>query len=312
MLLPLMRMNYLFLTALLFLVVVFLGCNSANSRSVSIAKAQLGPSPTPDQENPKQLEDIFVDDGRLSYSGYDVLRLKKKIKYEYPDERGKTKSNLIEVSYAVVKRNNRRLAKFEGVYFIEGNATDFGLFSLLGGNSKQLIVSQTVPRGGRHWVASFSPDFHVLFDSGDYGVGREEFNVIDIDKDGVYELSLPVTAFYMMQDKMYIAEIPLPEVIFKYDPKAKKYFPAMALFEDYALRGIENDIKTLNQSGESNYLSKRLGIFLRYIYAEKENEAWAFFDREYEFPDKEEMKSRIQAILKDEGVYKYIHRKRAT
>lgn len=104
----------------------------------------------------------------------------------------------------------------------------------------------------------------------------------------------------------------MPEIIFKYDSKAKKYFPATSVFQDYALRGIDNDIKNLKQGGDSNYLSKRLGIFLRYIYAEKENDAWAFFEREYELPDQKEMKSRIQAVLKDEGVYKYIHRKRAT
>jgi hypothetical protein len=112
-------------------------------------------------------------------------------------------------------------------------------------------------RGGRHWVASLSPTFQVLFDSGYYGVGREEFRVIDIDKDGIYEILLPVTAFYTMQDKMYIAEIPLPQIIFKYDPQAKKYFPANSLFQDYVLRGIESDIKKLNQSEERNYAIRR-------------------------------------------------------
>lgn len=297
----------------MFVGVACVGSNhSADSQFVSVSQAQPSPSPTPDKEYPKQLDDIFVGEDRLSYDGYDVLRLKKKVKYEYPNEKGETESDLIEVSYAVLKRRNHTLATFEGVYFGAGNVTDFGLFQLLGGASKQLIVSQTIPRGGRHWVASLSPDFHVVFDSGDYGVGRAEFSVIDINKDGTYEISLPVTAFYEMQDKMYIAEIPLAEIIFKYDAKAKKYFPANSLFQDYALRGIESDIKTLSPNAESNYLSKRLDIFLRYVYAEKENEAWTFFDREYGLPDKEEMKSRIRGVLKDEAVYRYIHRKRAT
>jgi hypothetical protein len=304
-------MKYLFFTLLIF-AVAGLGCkDSAGSQIVSTPPTKPSPSPIPDQEYPKQLDDIFVDDDSLSYNGYNVIRRKKRVRLEYPDEKGKT--ILIEVSYAVVQKKNRTLAKFEGVYFGAGNATDFGLFPLLGeSRSKQLIVSQTIPRGGRHWVASLSPNFRLLFDSGDYGVGREEFSVIDINKDGIFEISLPVTTFYMMQDKMYIAEIPLPAIIFKYDPDAKKYFPANSLFKDYALRGIESDITSLNKSEERNYLSKRLNIFLRYIYAEKESDAWAFFDREYRLPDREEIKSRIRAILKDESVYKYIHRKRAT
>jgi hypothetical protein len=312
MLLPKSKMKYQFLIGL-FIVIACVGCNhSFGSESLSPPQPQLNRNTNSAQEEPKQLNDIFVDDDRLSYGGYDVIRLKKKVKYEYPDEKGQNKPTLIEVSYAVVKRENRILEKFEGVYFGAGNATDFGLFALLGGRSKQLIVSQTIPRGGRHWVVSLSPDFHVIFDSGDYGVGREEFSVIDIDKDGTFEIVLPVTAFYMMQDKMYIGEIPLPEIIFKYDPKANKYLPANSLFEQYALKGVENDIRNLIGPERGNYLSKRLDIFLRYVYAEKESDAWAFFDREYRLPDKEEMKSRIQAILKDEGVYKYIHRKRAT
>lgn len=309
-----MRKKHLFsILCITSLVAAFLGCNSsAGSQSVSIPKTQPGASPTPSEEYPQQLIDIFVDEDRLSYNGYDVLRLKKKVKYEYPNEKGEIKSDLIEVSYAVVKRSDQTLATFEGVYFGLGNSTDFGLFPLLGGDSKELIVSQTVPRGGRHWVISFSPDFHVLFDSVDYGVGREEFSVIDIDKDGRYEISLPATAFYSMQDVMYIAEIPLPEIVFKYDEGAKKYFPANQLFQEYALKRIEDDIKKLNPDEKRNYLSKRLAILLRYIYAGKEDEAWAFFDSEYRSSDKEEMKAKIKAVLEEDGVYRYLYRKRAT
>jgi hypothetical protein len=306
-------MKYLLFISLIFAVACRGDKHSTDSQIVSVPQTQPTPSPTPEQEYPKQLDDIFVDDDSLSYNGYDVIRRKKKVNYKYPDETGKTISNLIEVSFAVVQRKNRTLAKFEGVYFGAGNATDFGLFPLLGEReAKQLIVSQTIPRGGRHWVASLSPNFHVLFDSGDYEVGREDFSVMDIDKDGIYEILLPVTAFYWLQDKMYMAEIPLPVIIFKYDSQAKKYFPAISLIQDYFLKGIESDITKLNQSEERNYLSRRLNIFLRYIYAEKESEAWAFFDREYRLPDKEEIKSRIRTILKDERVYKYIYRKRAT
>jgi len=100
-------------------------------------------------------------------------------------------------------------------------------------------------------------------------------------------------------------------VIFKYDDKAGKYLPANQLFQEYALKGIESNIATLG-SDESEYLSKRLDIALQYVFAGKEDEAWAFFDREYKHPDKEEVKSKVKAVLREHPVYRFIYPKRAT
>jgi hypothetical protein len=250
--------------------------------------------PLTHRERPEELIDIFSDEV-TSYNGYEMRRFMKRINDE-------TYRN-IEVSYAMLMKNDRPLLKFDGVYFGAGNSTEFGLFDLLGDGSQQFIVSQTVPRGGRHWVVSVSPKVRVLFDSWDYGVGRAEFYVIDLDKDGTYEISLPVTAFYTMQDKMYIGEIPLPEIIFKYDPKARKYLPANHLFPDYALHDIDRDIERLTGE-DGNYLSKRLDILLRYIYARKAREGWAFFEREYRRADKKEIEARIISVLKNAPVYK--------
>jgi len=246
------------------------------------------------REEPQQLIDIFSGED-ISYNGYEMRQLTKKINVETHRK--------VEVSYAVLMKNDRTLLTFDGVYFGLGNSTEFGLFELLGNGSQQFIVSQTVPRGGRHWVVSVSPEVRVLFDSWDYGVGREEFYVIDLDKDGIYEISLPVTAFYEMQDKMSIAEIPLPEIIFKYDPKVRKYLPANHLFRAYALRDIESDIERLTNE-DGNYLSKRLDILLRYVYAREVMKGWAFFEREYRRPDKEEIKARIISALKSAPVYR--------
>jgi len=255
------------------------------------------PTFVPEREEPEQLIDIFSDQD-LSYHGYEMKRLARNVRYHDSE---------IEISYAALLKNNRRLLKFDGdVYFGEGNDTQFGLFDLLGRDSEQIIVSQTVPRGGRHWVVRVSPDVRVLFDSGDYGVGREEFYVIDIDKDGVYEIVLPVTAFYSMQDKMYIGEIPLPEIIFKYDAKARQYLPANDWFVSYALHGIERDIEKLSKD-DSNYLSKRLRILLRYVYARKQREGWSFFARAYQRADRKEIESRVRSVLKGEPLYKHLY-----
>jgi hypothetical protein len=252
----------------------------------------------PKREEPEELIDILGEED-LAYNGYQMKQLTEKVRYDGHRE--------IEVSYAVLTKNNRRLLKFDGVYFGEGNDTQFGLFDLLDRDSEQFIVSQTVPRGGRHWVVSVSPDVRVLFDSWDYGFTREEFSVIDIDKDGVYELVLRITPFYAMQDKMYIGEIPLPEIVFKYDEKARKYLPANDRFADWALYGVESDIEKLGSDDDSNYLSKRLRILLRYVYARKQREGWRFFAQAYQRADRKPIEARIRSVLKVDPLYNYLY-----
>jgi hypothetical protein len=283
------------------LVSVSCGSSSAVYQQSPVSKTQ--PSPISAEEEPTQVNSVFVEGDSLSYNGYDVVKLKKRVKLEQT-------AGLTEVSYALLKKKGKVLAKFDGVYFGVGNATDFGLFSFLGGEAKQLVVSQTIPRGGRHWVVNLSPDFRVVYDSGDYRVGREDLGVLDIDKDGRFEILQEVTAFYGF-DHFSSAETPLPLVIFKYDEKVAKYLPASHLFQEYALKGIKSTIATLS-SDESWYLSRRLDIALQYVFAGKEEEAWTFFDREYKRPDKEEVKSQVKAVLREHPVYRFIYPKRAT
>jgi hypothetical protein len=303
--------RFYFLFILFVFAPTFSACETQTvSQSTKTSELQNTTDSNSSIEEPEQIDSIFVDKDSLSYHGYDVVKLKKNLKLEYPPEM-KSKPESVEVSYAVLKKKNKALDTFDGVYFGAGNATNFGLFSFLGKETKQLIVSQTIPRGGRHWVVDLSSEARVIFDSKDYGVGRDEFNVIDIDKDGAFEISLPLTEFYMFEN-MSISETPLPEIIFKYNEKAKKYLPANRIFQNYLLSGIEDKIKQLNSSDESNYLSDRLDIVLRYVYADKEEEAWSFFGKEYKLPNKEEIKSKVKSILKNESVYKYIYENRVS
>lgn len=299
-------MNHLIKCCGFFFLLTSLSCgaSSAVSQQQVIPTAEPSPSSDKPEEYPDQINSVFVEQDTLSYGGYDVMKLKTRVRVEQT-------SGLTEVSHAVLKRDGKVIAKLDGVYFGLGNATDFGLFPFLGGEARQLAVSQTVPRGGRHWVIDLSSEARVIFDSGNYGVGREEFSVIDIDKDGLCEISMPITGFYLFEN-VYMAEAPLPEIIFKYDGKAGRYFPANPVFQGYALRGIEDEIRQLNPNDGSSYLSKRLDIVLRYIYAGKEAEAWSFFDNGYRLPDKEEVKAKIKAVLKVEAVYKYLYGRRAT
>ena len=109
-----------------------------------------------------------------------------------------------------------------------------------------------------------------------------------------------------------MALTPLPETIFKYDSRAKKYVPANHLFQDYALREIDDEINLLGpRQDQGYYLSDRLEILLRYIYAGKEEAGWTFFEREYDVADRDEVKSRVEKILKNHPFYKFVYAKAA-
>ena len=298
-------MNHLSAWYSLFLLKTVLGgCqpNPTISKPASNSQAQATPSSRQPDKYIHLLESASNKSDALSYGGYDLVKLLKKVKLEETP-------SLTEVSYAVLKRKGKVLAKFDGVYSGVGNATDFGLFSFLNGEAKQIFISQTIPRGGRHWVVNLSPDFRVIYDSGDWGVGRDDFTVIDVNGDSVYEISQEMTAFYSFKN-ISSSETPLPEVIFKYDERERKYLPANHLFPDFALEGIKMQIENLRI--DERRLSSVLHIVLRYIYAGKDQEAWSFFEREYTQADKEQMKAKILAVLQDEAVYKYLHRKGAT
>lgn len=276
-----------------FILLVFsVSCvSSVVSQQPEIFDSQPLSIPAETKEEPQLISDVFVQEDTLSEGDYSVVKLKKKIKIE-------DAADLTDVSYAVLKRKGKILAAFDGVYFGSGNATDFGLFPFLGGSARQLVVSQTVPRGGRHWVVELSPEHRVIYDSADYGIGREDLSVLDVNKDGRFEILQEDVAFYGL-DGFSMADTPLPLVIFKYDEQARKYLPANHLFKDYALKNIDTEAKLLDKT-------------LQYIYAGEEQKGWAFFDREYKSANKEELKSKILAILKRNSVYKFIYARSRT
>ena len=254
-------------------------------------------------EDPQLFLDYEGED-KLFRQGYEVSKVDATVPWDYPDEHGKLTTHLIDATHVIVKRYGHTIAEFDGVYHPVGNFADFGFFDLLGNKSEQLIISLTISRGGRHLVVSLEPQFRVLFDSADYDVGREEFSIIDIDKDGVHEICLRLVSFYGMEGLQSVGETPLPEIIFKYDAKRMKYLPANHLFAEYALRDLNPETE-----GEV-YQHHRFDVLLDYVYAGKEKEGWASFDKYYPSPDKQVMRSRIKAVLKNDPVYKFIYKNR--
>ena len=261
---------------------------------------------------PRPLDVELIDADKLAYDGFLVKRLYKTVKVDdWSEAKERATTSEVEASYATLIQKGKVLARFDdGLYHPMGNSTTFGLFSLLGIYTKQLVVAQTIWRGGSHWVVNLSPRFQVVYHSGEWGVGMESIFAVDIDHDGIEEILQEVTAFYDLQDKLAISQIPLPEVIFKYDGQAGKYLPANTLHKDYLLRDIEGSERRISEpSGDSfDHLSDVLNVTLRFVYAGKEQEGWAFYDKVYQLHDKEKVRTRVLDVLKDEPVYQFIYK----
>lgn len=292
---------------LLILAFMLAGCKSLTQAQMSQSTIASISHLQTDKNYPEPLNisDAFTDQDHLSYNGYNVLKLKKTV--QLPDS-----PKPLEGTYAILKDNKKVLATFDGVYFGLGNTTDFGLFHFLGDGLQQLIVSQTIPKGGRQWVVSLSPQFHIVYDSQEYGVGREDLSVVDLDGDGTQEIVQEVTVFYGSFPEIPTGNIPLPEVIFKYDMVKRQYVPANRIFANYLLRGIEQKKASLDSKNEFVYRGRVIDIVLQYIYAGEENEGWSFYENEYKLPDKQALKARIKVILKNQPVYVYLYRNLAT
>lgn len=268
----------------------------------------------PRQEQAKEIltSDVLSDDDTLSYNGYIVKKSHKKVRYDYPPE-ARSQSSRIDVSYVVLKHRGKVLVTFDDdIYSGMGNSTSFGLFSLLPGPTKQLVVSQDIFRGGTQWVVNLSPRHRIIFDGPKWRVGREgdDMTIVDLDHDGVFEIIVPITDFYAFQDKLPIARIPLPEIIFKYDGRATVYAPANSLFESYLVDST-NELRVEKTIDEFDQRALVLQKLLTLIYVGKQKQAWDVYDRSYVLDDKEEIRRRVKAILIKQPVYKFIYNSRS-
>src|SRR5438552_16573765 len=82
----------------------------------------------------EMFSNFFLDVDSISYNGYEVVRIHKTIRdSDYGGD--------IAVTYATLKSGGRTIATFDGPYYFRGDNTGFGLASLLGGETKQLVVS---------------------------------------------------------------------------------------------------------------------------------------------------------------------------
>lgn len=252
--------------------------------------------------------EYFVDQDHSGYLGYTIERRRRKVLLEGDYQ---SRDTWIDVAFVNLRKGKRLVKTFDAdVYFGMGNHADFGYFPFLGDGHKQLVISQDVPRGGCQWVVRLSPKFKVLFDGQELGVGREgaDLGVVDLDDDGTLEILAWITDFYEFHDKMSMGQIPLPTIVFKYDPTAEKYLPANAQFKNYVYEDLETPAEpdsTLNMEHRSTILNN----LFTYIYAGEEKRGWDFFDQNYQPDDKEEIRKRVKEMLRTQPVYNLIYKR---
>ena len=256
-----------------------------------------------------QAGSIIADIQTLTYRGYVVRKVNKKVRMDTPPEYGP--SSPVDVSYATISRRGKVIATFDaGVYFGLGNATEMGFFSLLDNGWKQLIISQDVPKGGRQWVVDFANGATVIFDGQKFDVGREgyDLSISDFDGDGIYEIEVPITDFYGFEKgRLTTSETPLPSIVFKFDGEHQQYLPANVLLKDCLLKDIEEADKNARAMNEQPSLGRLMSIALDYVFVGEEQRGWKFFEETCTLPDKDRIKADMKKELKSHPVYRYVY-----
>jgi hypothetical protein len=264
----------------------------------------------PYEEDDARPANFLDEQHRILWKGY-LIERKIRTANELIPEPGNPHSQMLELSYVSVKRFGKLIRIFDAdIIGFGGNSADFGFFPFLGKSSEELFITQDTFRGGCQWVVSFSPRLRVIFDGHKFGVGREaaDLRAEDLDGDKVKEIIVPLTDFYEFQDKMSISQIPLPEIVFKYNSRRDEYLPANPLFKSQDSRLI--DFASASTDNEMQYRSIVLYAMTELIYSGRRAQAWRLFHSDYRLADQLEFERRLKAILKSQPVYRFIYQHR--
>jgi hypothetical protein len=102
------------------------------------------------------------------------------------------------------------------------------------------------------------------------------------------------------------SDVPLTNIYFRYDKKTEKFLPANHLHQDFVLRDIDEQRTRINRQDKESQFADVLSVTLQYIYAGEEKQAWEFFDKEYNFDDREARRQKIKLILLSNPIYKFV------
>lgn len=226
-----------------------------------------------EDEDELTIDNLVSEKEFLDYRGYRISQFITQKKYD--------DSPTADIADAVLKKDGQQIIKFEGEYHPLGNQMQFGLFSLLKNSNKELLVHDNTNKFGRFWVVSFENDAKLIFDSDDWNGFREWINFVDLENDGIYEFSMAQYNTLGFQSLASI-ETPLMSIIFKYDKKTNKYLPANHKYQE-RIKSIEDEQVSENNSNDKLEFRIVMENFLDYMYAGMETEAWAYFEKNYNF-----------------------------
>lgn len=256
----------------------------------------------------------FPEDQHQSVFKFEDFRLKKSI-VKRSDGEG---SPVVGVIDAVLSKNGKPLARFEGVYHPLGNEISAGFYTFLGGSEKQLLVYEESIHFQHDWIVRLSPKVEIIYNNEDFGI-YGGFSLLDIDQDGVWELSAgkdsSMDFIFSRNQQMAV------NIILKYDPATGKYLPATHLYPEFVLQGFEKEsfaeqIRKFNER-EAKFSSSFLQIFMKYVYAGREADAWKFFDETDldinetwvlggKIDGKPQAKEHLKKVLSKAPIYKFI------
>lgn len=283
------------------------GCQRQSAQPNNSANEVVQPTPevevVSDEKQEKFIEENFTGKDVLQLNGFTV----KKIKTEKSDPDSTVKAEIFD---AVITKNKKLIAEFEGVFYPLGNQIDFGLVSLLNNGSQQLAIVDTSNRYEKSWITDFSDGYKLLFDSGDYEIYRGDLATIDFDDDGIYEITLTKSKDIFNFPSAFVPKV---RIIFQFDEKSQKFLPASHKFAESTLDGINEHIEELKENKKLQFHNV-FEITLTYLYAGKESEGWKFFDENFapsdwsfgKTEDKETAKKKIIEDLASDAIYNFI------
>jgi hypothetical protein len=253
-----------------------------------------------------------TNDSTLSSGRYLLRKRQRRVRIEGALQSGE--AYFADEEYAVLSRKGRPLLKFSGrAYSPMGNLISFGSFAFLGGKREQFFVSQDIFRGGNQWVISLGKFPRIIYDGDVWAIGREidDISIIDLDNDGVYEITVPTCSFYGFAG-LCPGCTPLPTIVFKYSKRTGKYLPANPRFSRYLLSNIDEQQLQIQSVGSPsdnmNHLGDVMSVVLDYVFAGYEDCGWNFFDEVYRLPDKSQIKADMLKELNVHPVYRYLYR----
>ena len=234
----------------------------------------------------------------IEYEGYRLTRETRMGKWDETHE--------VETAYGLLKFGSKTVMRFDAEPSMFGNEIAFGLVPALGPERKQIYVQRTGYREQEDWIINLHPSLRVVYHSTDFGFYNSA-QTMDIDHDGSYELLTRVTDYVSFADLPTCCS-PVVTAILKYDQRAKKYVPANYLFQEEALKGTDEELAKARGAGTAlEFREHLLNAVLRYLYAGKEREGWEFFEKEYNKPDKADLRLKIRRQLAHEPVFQYLH-----